>query len=274
MEMPVEALVESASAKRGSDDVADNEERARLRLRAEGQRSQKHDMQDVLETQAKTRARLEPRRGQKRESTQPLPDLEEEVMSSVPVESGSAPIQGGLSSSADVPVNSSVATSLSVEDTVQSSDPISASVGIHLASPGTVGSLRFGGSKAKEFEKMANLVLTSNAFPGTPSSESVQGLSNPALFVHVERDERLLVHGDDFMLEMPIKKSGSKVNCSLNTMEKCTRKFHSDGSTLTETSFLSRVIGIPHLVQPKRRLMRGTSQWCFGIWDWRRRLLL
>ena len=48
------------------------EERARLRLRAEGKRGQKHDMQDVLEPQAKTKARLEPRRGQKRESTQPF----------------------------------------------------------------------------------------------------------------------------------------------------------------------------------------------------------
>ena len=36
VEMPVEAPVESASVKRGSDAVADNEERARLRLRAEG----------------------------------------------------------------------------------------------------------------------------------------------------------------------------------------------------------------------------------------------
>ena len=50
-------------------------------------------MQDVLEPQAKTNARLEPRSGQKRESTQPLPDLEEEVTSTVPVESGSAPIE-------------------------------------------------------------------------------------------------------------------------------------------------------------------------------------
>ena len=33
--------------------------------------------------------------------------------------------------------------------------------------------------------------------------ELVQGLSNPALFVHEERDVRLLVHGDDFMVEMP-----------------------------------------------------------------------
>ena len=31
----------------------------------------------------------------------------------------------------------------------------------------------------------------------------VPGLSNPSLFVHVERDIRLLVHGDDFMVEKP-----------------------------------------------------------------------
>ena len=31
----------------------------------------------------------------------------------------------------------------------------------------------------------------------------VQGLSNPSLFVHVERDVALLVHGGDFMVEMP-----------------------------------------------------------------------
>ena len=30
----------------------------------------------------------------------------------------------------------------------------------------------------------------------------LQGLSNPAMFVHVERDIRLLVHGDDFTVEM------------------------------------------------------------------------
>ena len=61
VEMLVEAPAEAASVKRGSDAVADNEERARLRLRAEGKRGQKHDMQDVHETQAKTKARLEPR---------------------------------------------------------------------------------------------------------------------------------------------------------------------------------------------------------------------
>ena len=105
----MEALVESASVKHGSDGVADNEGRARLRLRAEGKRGQKHDIQDVQEAQAKTKARPEPR-GQKRDSMQPLPDPEDEVTSTVPVESCCAPNQGGSSLSADVPFNSSVAT--------------------------------------------------------------------------------------------------------------------------------------------------------------------
>ena len=64
--------------------------------------------------QAKTKATLEPRRGQKRASTQPLPDLEGEVTSTVPVVSGS-------SSNPDVPVDSSVAASMSVEYMVQTS---------------------------------------------------------------------------------------------------------------------------------------------------------
>ena len=53
VETPVEAPAESASANRGSV-AADNEERVRLRLGAEGKRGQKHDMQDVLEPQTKT----------------------------------------------------------------------------------------------------------------------------------------------------------------------------------------------------------------------------
>ena len=48
VEMTVETPVEPASVERGSDAVADKEERARLRLRAKGKRGQKHDMQDVL----------------------------------------------------------------------------------------------------------------------------------------------------------------------------------------------------------------------------------
>ena len=118
-------------------------------------------MQDVLEPQAKTGARLEPRWGQNRESSQPLPDLEEEVTSTVLVESGSAPIQGGSSSSADVPVNSSVATSASVEDMVQTSDLVSTTVGIQPASAGKVESRCFDEIKAKDFENLTNLILTS-----------------------------------------------------------------------------------------------------------------
>ena len=167
--------------KRVADAVADNEERARMRLRAEGKRGQKHDMQDVLESQAKTKARLEFRRGQKRESTQPLQDLEEEVTSTVPVVSGSAPIQGGSISSTDVPVNSSGAASMSVEDMVQTSVRISTNIGIQPASSGTVGSLCFNESKARHFEKLTDLVLTSNAFPGSLTRESVQGLVRTCL---------------------------------------------------------------------------------------------
>ena len=66
VEMSVEVSGASASKKLGSHVVADDEERARLRLGTEGKRGQKHDMQDVLEPQFKTKARLDPRRGQKR----------------------------------------------------------------------------------------------------------------------------------------------------------------------------------------------------------------
>ena len=113
----MEAPAESASVKRESDAVANKKERARLRLRVVGKRGQEHEMQDVLELQAK--ARLEPRMGQKRGSTQLLPELEEEVTST---------IRGGSSFSADVLVDSSVATSVSVEDMVQTDVPTSASV--------------------------------------------------------------------------------------------------------------------------------------------------
>ena len=79
-------------------------------------------MPDVLEPQAKTRVRLEPRRGQKRESTQLLPNLEEEVTST---------IQGGSSSSAYIFVESSEATSVSVEDMVQTYVPEIEPAGVH-----------------------------------------------------------------------------------------------------------------------------------------------
>ena len=80
--------------------------------------------------------------------------------------SGCAPTQGGSSSSSDVLVYSSVATSVSVEDMVQTSVPISTSVGIQPASSGTVGSLCFDEGKANDFGKLTNFVLTSTAFPG------------------------------------------------------------------------------------------------------------
>ena len=79
--------------------------------------------------------------------------------STVPDTSGSAPIQGGSSSSADVLVNSSATTSVSVEDMVQTSVPISTSVGIPPASSGTVGSLCFNESKARDIDKLTDLVL-------------------------------------------------------------------------------------------------------------------
>ena len=77
--------------KRGSDAVADKEERARFcdsGLRAKEARN------TTYKTYWNPRPRrgpgLEPRRGQKRESTQHLPDLEEEVVKTVPAKSGSA----------------------------------------------------------------------------------------------------------------------------------------------------------------------------------------
>ena len=163
MEILVEAPAESASVQRGADAAADNEERARLRLRAEGKVGQKRDMQDDLEPQPKTKARLEPRRGQKRESTQPLPDLEEEVentTSTVPF----ATIQGGSNSSAGVPVNSSLAASMSVEDMVQTSVLVRSDVGLQPANSGAVGSLCFNERKARDFLQLRDLELTSNAF--------------------------------------------------------------------------------------------------------------
>ena len=113
VEMPVEVPGGSASVKRGADAVADTEERARLRLRAEGPRGQKHDMQDVLEHQAKSKARLESRRGQKRVSTQLLEGEVGKTTFTVPVVCGSVPIQGGSSSSTDVLVQTFVAANMS-----------------------------------------------------------------------------------------------------------------------------------------------------------------
>ena len=58
VEMPVETIGEFASVKRGAEAVLDNEEGGRLRPRAKGKRGQKHDVQDVLEPQAKTKTKV------------------------------------------------------------------------------------------------------------------------------------------------------------------------------------------------------------------------
>ena len=123
VEMPVEALAESVSCETWIGPVSRQWRTCSLRLGAEGKRGLKHDAHDVLEPQAETRARSEPRRGQKRESTQPLPELAEEVTST---------IQEARSFSVD----SSVATRVSVEDMAHTDVPTSTSVGTQPASSG------------------------------------------------------------------------------------------------------------------------------------------
>ena len=86
---------------------------------------------------------------------------------------GSAPVEGGLNPSADVPVFPSTTVRTSVEDKVQTSAQPSNS--------GAVGSLGFNNSKARGFEQVMDLVLTPNAFRGKPSRESVQGLVKTCL---------------------------------------------------------------------------------------------
>ena len=109
--------------KRGSDAVADSEEPCSFcdsELRAKDARNTIY--KDVLEPQAKTRARPEPRvRSVKAHNLSKI--VEEGVTSTVPVKSGSA-----ADSSAEVLIDSSVATSVSVEDMVQTSVPIATPV--------------------------------------------------------------------------------------------------------------------------------------------------
>ena len=63
----------------------------------------------------------------------------------------------------------------------------------------------------------------------------VQGLSNPALYVQVERDVRLLVHRDDFLVEMPTHEEKWFEGVLFSKYDgKCTVKFHSDGNTSME----------------------------------------
>ena len=71
----------------------------------------------------------------------------------------SAPIKGGWSSSTDVRVNSSVAASVSGEDMSQTSVIVSSDVGIQPANSCTVALLCFNESKARDFEKMTDLVV-------------------------------------------------------------------------------------------------------------------
>ena len=59
-------------------------------------------------------------------------------------------------------LHSSVATSVIIEDMVQTNVPTSTGVGTQPTSAGTIGTLCFNESKAKDFEKITNLVLTSN----------------------------------------------------------------------------------------------------------------
>ena len=61
--------------------------------------------------------------------------------------------------------------------------------------------------------------------------EFVQGLSNPSLFVHVKRDIRLLVHGDDIMVKRPTHEENWFDSVLFLKHEwKYTEKFHSDSS--------------------------------------------
>ena len=139
-------------------------------------------MQDVLEPRLRLKARLEP-------STQPLPNLKEEVENTILtalVVRGSAPIQGSSSSGTDVLVDSSAAMSMSVEDMVQTSVPDPSNVGIQPSSSGIVGSLSFNESKARDFETLTDLVLTSKTFPGKAQqgigAVDLTDVCSPALF--------------------------------------------------------------------------------------------
>ena len=65
--------------------------------------------------------------------------------------------------------------------------------------------------------------------------------------MHVERDVRLLVHGDDFMVEMPTHEEKWLESVLFSKYDgKSTEKFQSDGNTAMEASFLNRVIRWDH----------------------------
>ena len=92
--------------------------------------------------------------------------MEEDVTSTGPVVSGSAPIPGGSRLSTDVPVNYSVAVCVSVEQCPYF-DECWNPTGQLWCSWIAV----FDESKARDFAKLTDLVLTSNACPGRPNRE-------------------------------------------------------------------------------------------------------
>ena len=101
----------------------------------------------------------------------------------------------------------------------------------------------------------------------------VQGLSNSSSFVCVEGDVRVVVHGDDVMVEMPThEEKWFEIVLFSKYDGKCTGNFHSDVIAAMGASFLNRVI----MWDPTSgwRPTRGTFQWCFEIWDWRSHLQL
>ena len=73
-------------------------------------------------------------------------------------------------------VDSSEAGSTSVEGLVQTSVPVPSNSGVQPSHSGTIGSLCFNGSKARDFEQLTDLVSASTEFPGLTSWESLQRL--------------------------------------------------------------------------------------------------
>ena len=70
-----------------------------------------------------------------------------------------------------------------------------------------------------------------------------QGRSNPALLVHVERDIRLLVHGDDFLVEMPSGQAEWFESILQSAYDfKVTGRFESEANAVQEAVFLNRVL--------------------------------
>ena len=96
--------------------------------------------------------------GQKRQSTQLLLVLEEEVTSTIPVASGSTPIQERLELEYGCYCQFFCVFNECWNPTWYSWIAV------------------LNGNMARDFEKFTDLVLTSNAFPGRPSRKSVQGL--------------------------------------------------------------------------------------------------